>query len=107
MRVMRLLVLFDLPTGSKAERRSYTEFRKFLIEDGYHMEQFSVYSRLLLTRESASTHIARLRANLPSAGEVTVIEMTERQYEDRLVLLGDKPKRAEASAQGTQLTLVF
>ena len=48
MRVMRLLVLFDLPTGSKAERRQYSEFRKFLIQDGYHMEQFSVYSRLLV-----------------------------------------------------------
>lgn len=55
MRVMRLLVLFDLPTGSKAERRQYSEFRKFLIQDGYHMEQFSVYSRLLVTRESAAT----------------------------------------------------
>lgn len=107
MRVMRLLVLFDLPTGSKAERRSYSEFRKFLIEDGYHMEQYSVYSRLLLTRESARVHIARLKANLPRAGEVTVIEMTEKQYEDRLVLLSDRPEQPGPSRQGTQLTLVF
>lgn len=41
MRIMRMLVLFDLPTGSKKERKSYAEFRKFLIKDGYHMEQFS------------------------------------------------------------------
>ena len=102
---MRLLVLFDLPTGSKAERRSYSEFRKFLIQDGYHMEQFSVYSRLLVTRESMAAHVARLRANLPSAGEVTVIQMTEKQYEDRLVLLSEhKEQRPEESAQ---LTLVF
>lgn len=45
MRIMRMLVMFDLPTGSKKERRSYADFRKFLIKDGYHMEQFSVYSR--------------------------------------------------------------
>lgn len=101
MRVMRLLVLFDLPTGSKAERRQYSDFRKFLINDGYHMEQFSVYSRLLVTRESAAAHIARLKLNLPSAGEVTVIEMTEKQYEDRMVLL------SEHKEQGAQLTLVF
>ena len=105
MRVMRLLVLFDLPTGSKAERKSYSEFRKFLIQDGYHMEQFSVYSRLLITRESAATHVARLKANLPSAGEVTVIEMTEKQYEDRLVLLSERKERPVE--QGAQLTLVF
>lgn len=54
MRVMRLMVLFDLPTGNKKERKSYAEFRKFLIHDGYHMEQFSVYSRLLITRESSA-----------------------------------------------------
>ena len=46
MRIMRMLVMFDLPTGSKKERRSYADFRKFLIKDGYHMEQFSVYSRV-------------------------------------------------------------
>ena len=33
---MRLMVLFDLPTGNKKERKSYAEFRKFLIHDGYH-----------------------------------------------------------------------
>lgn len=105
MRVIRLLVLFDLPTGSKAERKSYAAFRKFLIEDGYHMEQFSVYSRLLLTRESVSTHVARLKCNLPSAGEVTVLQMTEKQYEDRLVLLSEHKERPVE--QGAQLTLVF
>lgn len=105
MRIMRLLVLFDLPTGSKAERRQYSDFRKFLISDGYHMEQFSVYSRLLVTRESAATHIARLKLNLPRAGEVTVIEMTEKQYENRLVLLSERNEPLEE--QGAQLTLVF
>lgn len=105
MRVMRLLVLFDLPTGSKAERKSYAAFRKFLIEDGYHMEQFSVYSRLLVTREAAATHIARLKRNLPVAGEVTVIQMTEKQYEDRLVLLSEH--KEVPAEHGAQLTLVF
>lgn len=105
MRVVRLMVLFDLPTGNKKERKSYAEFRKFLIHDGYHMEQFSVYSRLLITRESSAMHIARLREHLPEAGEVTVIQMTEKQYEDRLVLLSEhKEKPVEESAQ---LTLVL
>ena len=71
MRIKRLLVMFDLPTGSKRERKSYALFRKFLINDGYHMDQYSVYSRVLLSRDSAETHLQRLRANLPEAGEVT------------------------------------
>lgn len=105
MRVMCLLVFFDLPTGSRAERKSYTDFRKFLIADGYHMEQFSVYSRLLLTRESAATHVARLKMNLPAAGEVTVLELTEKQYENRFVLLCRH--EAKKRDDGAQLTLGF
>lgn len=101
--------MFDLPTGNKAERRSYTEFRKFLIKDGYRMEQFSIYSRLLLTRESASTHIARIKANLPKAGIVTVIELTERQYENRLRLLNTAEDERSKTADNSesQLTLVL
>lgn len=38
MRPMRLLVMFDLPTGNGRERKSYSQFRKFLIKDGYNME---------------------------------------------------------------------
>ena len=76
MRIMRLLVLFDLPTGSKKERKSYSEFRKFLVKDGYHMEQFSVYSRVLLSRNSAEAHLRRLKENLPLAGAVTVLTLT-------------------------------
>lgn len=106
MRVMRLLVMFDLPTGNKAERKSYAEFRKFLIRDGYHMEQFSIYSRLLLTRESAAAHIARLKQNLPRSGIVTVLELTEKQYSSRLRLLNTTIPNNEAS-QAVQLTLTF
>lgn len=38
-RFMRLLVLFDLPVVTKAERRAYTLFRRFLLNDGYDMIQ--------------------------------------------------------------------
>ncbi len=107
MRIMRMLVLFDLPTGSKKERKSYAEFRKFLIKDGYHMEQFSVYSRVLLSRDSADVHLKRLRANLPTAGAVTVLTLTEKQYEAREVLVDSRPNVSRTNDPGPQLTLVF
>ena len=44
---MRIIVLFDLPTVTKAERRAYTLFRRFLINDGYDMIQFSIYGRVV------------------------------------------------------------
>ena len=104
MRAMRLIVMFDLPTGNKEERKSYTEFRKFLIKDGYTMDQFSVYSRVLFTRESAKTYVDRLKANLPRAGVVTVFELTEKQYADRLMLVNT---RDTPESPPVQLTLVL
>ena len=41
-RFMRMLVFFDLPVVTKSERRAYTVFRRFLLNDGYDMIQFSV-----------------------------------------------------------------
>ena len=104
---MRMLVLFDLPTGSKSERKSYATFRKFLIKDGYHMEQFSVYSRVLLSRDSADAHLKRLKANLPEAGEVTVITLTEKQYESREVLVHTKVGGSQVVDPDSQMTLAF
>lgn len=51
---MRLLVFFDLPVKTKAERRSYVLFRRFLLRDGYDMIQFSVYGRILFGRDASS-----------------------------------------------------
>ena len=107
MRVMRMLVLFDLPTGSKKERKTYADFRKFLIKDGYHMEQFSVYSRVLLSRDSADVHLKRLKANLPSAGAVTVLTLTEKQYQAREVLVDSRSAVGHAKDPGPELTLFF
>lgn len=103
---MRLLVMFDLPTGNKSERKSYAAFRKFLVDDGYQMEQFSIYSRVLLSRESLSTHLERLNANLPAAGSVFVLELTEKQYENRRILVSTYANKKPAIL-GSQMTLAF
>lgn len=107
MRIMRMLVFFDLPTGNKRERKAYASFRKFLIKDGYHMEQFSVYSRVLLSRDSADAHLRRLKANLPPAGAVTVLTLTEKQYEAREVLVDTRLASTRGPDAGPQLTLAF
>ena len=45
---MRLIIFFDLPVGTVAERKAYVGFRKFLINEGFLMMQYSVYSKLAL-----------------------------------------------------------
>lgn len=89
-RSMRILVLFDLPVRSKKGRKAYTEFRKHLLRDGYDMLQFSVYSRITQNHDDAQKHIKRLADNLPPRGSVRVMQVTEKQYNAMLILVGEK-----------------
>ena len=47
-RFMRILVFFDLPTETAKDRKNYSQFRKFLIKEGFIMMQESVYAKLVL-----------------------------------------------------------
>ena len=85
---MRLMVLFDLPVVSKQDRRAYTLFRKFLINDGYDMIQFSVYGRIVANRDAEEKHSARVIANLPPNGSVRVLSVTEKQFASMKILVG-------------------
>ncbi len=44
-RIMWVWVLFDLPVGTKAERKRATRFRNDLLDLGFEMVQFSVVSQ--------------------------------------------------------------
>lgn len=99
-RLMRILVMFDLPVKTKAERRSATQFRNFLVGDGYHMVQYSVYARICNGRDSVETHRRRILFALPSKGSVRMLVITEKQYGAIELLVGkptpyDKPQQFE------------
>lgn len=70
------------------------------------MEQFNVYSRVTLSRDSAEAHLSRLKAHLPSTGVVTAITLTEKQYENRKVLMDTRPHK-DLTDPGAQMTLVI
>ncbi len=89
-RSMRIMVFFDLPVTSKKDRKNYAKFRKYLINDGYDMLQFSVYSRITQNHDDARKHISHLCANLPSKGSVRVMQVTERQYNSMIIMVGEK-----------------
>lgn len=97
---MRIIVFFDLPVTTAAERKSATRFRNFLLKDGYYMVQFSVYSRVCNGNDAVEKHIRRLKASLPKNGSVRCLTITEKQYQNMLILLGEisaneKPFQAE------------
>ncbi len=94
-RLMRLLVFFDLPVVSKADRKVYARFRKFLIKDGYDMVQFSVYARICNGQDSMDKHMKRLMGSAPPKGSVRCMQVTEKQFAGIEVLVGKKTKKED------------
>ena len=101
---MRMMVFFDLPMVTRAEKRTYTVFRRFLLNDGYDMIQFSVYGRILNGSDAEQKHLKRLTANLPPAGSVRVLTVTEKQYASMLLLVG-LPLFQEKKVNASQMML--
>lgn len=101
---MRILVFFDLPVATKTERRVATQFRNFLLKDGYHMVQFSVYSRVCNGRDAVQKHKERIYKNVPDNGSVRLMVITEKQYEAVEILVGKKAQD-DTPAAYEQLTI--
>ena len=87
-RFMRMLVFFDLPVKTKENRREAARFRKFLLNDGYYMVQYSVYARICNGMDAVNKHRQRLKQNLPDDGAIRMLVITEKQYESIEILLG-------------------
>lgn len=83
-----LMVCFDLPVQTKIERKRATQFRKFLLDDGYDMVQFSVYARPCVTFSRQQTHLRRLELNVPPEGSVRAIFVTRAQWERAYSIMG-------------------
>lgn len=60
-----LFVCFDLPVKEEHQRKAATAFRKYLLDDGFQMLQFSVYIRPCVTFARQHTHIQRIKAIIP------------------------------------------
>ena len=101
---MRILVFFDLPVATKQNRKEAARFRKFLLNDGYHMLQYSVYARVCNGMDAVNKHRLRIRQNLPNNGAIRMLVITEKQYESIEILLG-KLTEADDSFQSEQLTI--
>lgn len=77
---MRVMVMFDLPVITPADRKEYTRFRKHLLKNGFLMMQESIYCKLVPNVTSAEWVINSLRAAKPEKGLVQVLKLTEKQY---------------------------
>lgn len=88
-RFMRVLVMFDLPVMTAAERKEYAKFRKHLVKSGFLMMQESVYCKLAPNSTLADAVIDNVRKNKPEKGLVQVLRVTEKQYAKMEFIVGD------------------
>ena len=81
---------FDLPVDTPRARKAYARFRKTLLEDGFTMMQYSIYSRHCASIDNAEMHVRRMGDRVPSEGEVRFLTITDRQFGRIQVFAGKK-----------------
>lgn len=103
-RYMRMLVLFDLPTITVHDRKEYTKFRKFIINEGFIMMQESVYTKIILNGTAAQLMKNKLKAHKPKSGIVQMLVITEKQFSSMEYLCG---KDESIAVQSTERLLIL
>lgn len=87
---MRIIVMFDLPVVTEKDRKIALKFRNFLLDEGYIMMQYSIYSRICKNNDDLNKHINRIRANVPTNGNIRLLQITENQYDNMIMFCGEK-----------------
>lgn len=102
---MRLMVLFDMPVETAAQRREYAKFRKSLLRWGFIMNQYSVYTRLCQNESDIEKQTNRVIGFKPKYGDIRILKITENQYNSMILVHGEK-KEQETASTSDELLIV-
>ena len=102
-RILWVLVFFDLPTETKAQRKIYAKFRKDILRDGFQMFQFSIYMRHCSSRENADVHVKRVKKILPEKGHIGIMCITDKQFGMMEIFYGHSPTTAVLPIQQLEM----
>jgi len=100
---MWVMVMYDLPTETKTERRIASRFRKDIMANGFTMFQFSLYVRHCASRENADVHIKRVKQILPEKGEIGIMCITDKQFGSIELFRGKKISERPGTPQQLEL----
>lgn len=78
--------MFDMPTITIEDRKNYSKFRDNLIDDGFIMIQYSIYVRICKNQDDIAKHINRVKMFTPEKGNIRLLQVTEKQYEQMIML---------------------
>ncbi len=77
---MRVIIFFDLPTKTDKNIRDYTKFRKQLIQSGFVMMQYSIYTKILQNKSGLKSIENKITEITPKSGLVQMMVVTEKQF---------------------------
>lgn len=87
-----LLILFDLPTDTKEERRQAAKFRNGLLDLGYLMLQYSIYARCAVSLDRKKGLVSDVKKIAPTTGNVQCYFITDRQWEECITITKNEEK---------------
>lgn len=91
-RVMWLMLMFDLPTTSKKDRKRYQWFHKELEKEGFLMLQYSVYGKIFSSSDSAKHGKKRIKEFIKKNvkhGNIRLLMFTDKQFSNMEVIIGE------------------
>ena len=100
---MWILVFFDLPTDTKLDKKAHAQFRKNLMKEGFSMFQFSIYLRHCASRENMAVHVNRVKSFLPDRGNISILGITDKQFEMIEIYYGKKQVSVPLGPQQLEL----
>lgn len=86
---MRILLFFDLPTLTSAQRKTYRHFVKDIVRLGYYRLQESVFCKMAVNLTSANASFSAVSKIKPSEGNVFALIVTEKQFSSMRIFVGE------------------
>ena len=83
-----LMLFYDLPASTPAERRTYCQFRKKLIRSGFQQMQESVYIKLLRNMNGISNELHAIRAASPTEADIRALPLKLNEFRKMEALMG-------------------
>lgn len=89
-RQMKILIFYDLPTTTKKNQSDMNKFRNNLIKLGFIMMQESVYVKHCYNHDWVKRTQIKIRNILPPSGDIRILIITNKQYEEIKIMKGEK-----------------
>ena len=83
-----IMAMFDLPVLTDVQKKTASRVRKGLLDRGYLMIQWSIYARPCVSYEHMDSHIAKVKAITPAAGNVRLMFITDEQWGRSVTVIG-------------------